>query len=485
VLLTDRSSYFSNAAAFTHKEIMLMADEPRTTVIERRSIDFIPHAERHGSPFSLFTLWFAGNMQITTIVTGALAVVLGLSLTWALVAIVVGNCLGGIVMALHSAQGPRMGIPQMIQSRAQFGFYGAILPIVLVIIMYIGFFASSGVLGGQALSAWTGLPVTPSIIIVSVVCTLLAIFGYDLIHRYASIVSLLFLIGFVYLTIRLLIGNNLAHASAGSPFSPGTFLLVISIMATWQITYGPYVADYSRYLPENTKIGATFWWTFGGSVISSIWMMAFGSIAVFVAASQFNSNSVTFVVQQSGAGFSGIIFLLVILGIIAANVLNVYGIFLTTTTAVTALQRFRSSMTSRLVFVLAAGVIGTLVAVLGQGNFVNNYTTFLLFLLYLIIPWSAVNLVDFYLLRHERYNIDAIFDPNGMYGAVNWRALVAYVVAILLEVPFMSSSIYTGPMVGILGGADISWIVGLIVASVLYYVLMRPLISATAKEGIG
>jgi len=462
-----------------------MADEPRTTVIERRSIDFIPHAERHGSPFSLFTLWFAGNMQITTIVTGALAVVLGLSLTWALVAIVVGNCLGGIVMALHSAQGPRMGIPQMIQSRAQFGFYGAILPIVLVIIMYIGFFASSGVLGGQALSAWTGLPVTPSIIIVSVVCTLLAIFGYDLIHRYASIVSLLFLIGFVYLTIRLLIGNNLAHASAGSPFSPGTFLLVISIMATWQITYGPYVADYSRYLPENTKIGATFWWTFGGSVISSIWMMAFGSIAVFVAASQFNSNSVTFVVQQSGAGFSGIIFLLVILGIIAANVLNVYGIFLTTTTAVTALQRFRSSMTSRLVFVLAAGVIGTLVAVLGQGNFVNNYTTFLLFLLYLIIPWSAVNLVDFYLLRHERYNIDAIFDPNGMYGAVNWRALVAYVVAILLEVPFMSSSIYTGPMVGILGGADISWIVGLIVASVLYYVLMRPLISATAKEGIG
>lgn len=44
-------------------------------------------------------------------VTGALAVILGLPLGWALVAVVVGNALGGIFMALHSAQGPTMGIP--------------------------------------------------------------------------------------------------------------------------------------------------------------------------------------------------------------------------------------------------------------------------------------------------------------------------------------------------------------------------------------
>src|SRR3984893_5363426 len=143
-----------------------MAEEKRTFLIEQRSVDFVPENERHGSVFSLFTLWFSANMQITTVVTGALAVVLGLPLLWAIVAIILGNALGGIFMALHSAQGPRMGIPQMIQSRAQFGFYGAILPLILVIILYIGFFASSGVLGGQALSAWTGLPVTLSILII-------------------------------------------------------------------------------------------------------------------------------------------------------------------------------------------------------------------------------------------------------------------------------------------------------------------------------
>ncbi|HZS75885.1 MAG TPA: cytosine permease [Ktedonobacteraceae bacterium] len=460
-----------------------MATENRTFVVEHHSIDYIPETERHGRPFSLFTLWFSANMQVTTVVTGAIAVSLGLPLVWALVAIVVGNVLGGIVMALHSAQGPVMGVPQMIQSRAQFGFYGALLPLVLVILMYLGFFASSAVLGGQALAAWTGLSVTVSIIIVSIICTILAVFGYDMIHRYEGVVSVLFLVGFIYLTARVLSSSGAGKAfAAGGSFSFGTFLLVVSIMATWQITYGPYVADYSRYLPSRTSISVPFWWTYAGSVISSIWMMALGSIAVAVAGSSFENDSVRYIVQQAGSGaVGGIFYLLVILGIIAANVLNLYGIFLTTTTTVSALQRFRTSLGTRLAFVLIAAVIGTVVAVLGQGNFITNYTNFLLLLLYFVIPWSAINLVDFYLLRHEQYDIPAIFDPDGIYGRVNWRAILAYIVAILLELPFVSTTLYTGPLVNYLGGADISWIIGLAVAAIVYYVLMKPQI-VTQRE---
>ncbi len=451
-----------------------MAKERATFAVEHRSIDFIPESERHGSVFSLFTLWFSSNMQITTVVTGALAVIIGLPLVWALIAIVVGNVLGGIFMALHSAQGPRMGVPQMIQSRAQFGFYGAIVPLVLVIIMYIGFFASSGVLGGQALAAWTGLPVTLGIIIVSVICTLLALYGYDLIHRYEGITSVIFLVGFLYLTIRLFMQSGTGAAfAATSSFSLGTFLLVVSVVASWQLTYAPYVSDYSRYLPVDTSISASFWWTYAGSVIASIWMMGFGSIAVSIAAKQFQSDTVSYVVAQANQGISGVIYVLIILGIIAANVLNLYGVFMTTTTTITALQRFRIGTRSRAIFVLTAAVIGTVVAVLGQGNFIENFTNFLLFLLYFIIPWTAINLVDFYLLRHEQYDISAIFDPLGMYGRFNWRTLLVYVIAVLLELPFMSTTLYTGPLVAHLGGADIAWIVGLVVSSVLYYFLMR------------
>lgn len=57
-------------------------------------------------------------------VDGALAVVFGADALWAIIGLLIGNICGGIVMALHSAQGPRMGIPQMISSRAQFGVLG-------------------------------------------------------------------------------------------------------------------------------------------------------------------------------------------------------------------------------------------------------------------------------------------------------------------------------------------------------------------------
>jgi NCS1 family nucleobase:cation symporter-1 len=42
-----------------------------------------------------------------------------------------GALVGGVVIALASAQGPRMGIPQMVQSRGQFGRYGALLIVFL------------------------------------------------------------------------------------------------------------------------------------------------------------------------------------------------------------------------------------------------------------------------------------------------------------------------------------------------------------------
>ena len=122
--------------------------------VEARSIDWIPYELRHGSPQSLFTLWFGANMQVIGVVTGALGVVFGLPLPWAIVGLIVGNLIGTVFMALHSAQGPKLGVPQMIQSRAQFGFYGAIIPLVLVILMYIGFYASGAILGARLSTTW-------------------------------------------------------------------------------------------------------------------------------------------------------------------------------------------------------------------------------------------------------------------------------------------------------------------------------------------
>ena len=158
-------------------------------LIEARSIDYIPESERHGTLSSQFTLWFGANLQITAIVTGALAVVLGGDVFWSLIGLFIGQLLGGAVMALHAVQGPKLGLPQMISSRVQFGVYGAVIPILLVCMMYVGFSASGTVLAGQAVGQllhvtdWVGILIFGAVIIGITIC------GYRIIHMHSFIYS--------------------------------------------------------------------------------------------------------------------------------------------------------------------------------------------------------------------------------------------------------------------------------------------------------
>jgi NCS1 family nucleobase:cation symporter-1 len=446
----------------------------RTLAVERRSIDVIPDDERHGSVRSLFTVWFSANMQITTVATGAVAASLGLPLWWAVVGLVLGNLIGAIFMALHSAQGPKLGIPQMIQSRAQFGFYGAILPLLLVVLMYVGFFAASGVLGGSALAEWWHIGHTPATIIVAALCTVLAIYGYRLIQAYERWIALVSGLGFLYLTIRLFTKYHVGPAFHGGHFTFGLFLLTATLAITWQVTYAPYVADYSRYLPRTTSVRSAFWWTYGGTVIGTVWMMLFGAIAASVAVNTFDGGSVSFFVDLGGSGAHWLFALVIILGVVAVNVLNLYGMFMCVTTTITALRPLQVARGVRTVFILISAVIGTVIAIAATSSFLDSFQNFILFLAYFMIPWTAINLTDFYFVRKERYDMDSIFRPDGIYGRFNVRTIAVYVIAVLVEIPFMSTTFYTGPLVSHLGGADISWIFGLIVAAGLYYILMRP-----------
>ena len=128
-------------------------------IVEQHSIEQIPEDERHGRPWNLFTLWFASNITVVAVITGSLAVSLNLSLGWSIFAVLAGNLIGGVFMAYHSVQGPRMGLPQMIQSRAQFGSLGAVLPMIVTVLMYLGFQIEGNISFGDALSAQTGMSV--------------------------------------------------------------------------------------------------------------------------------------------------------------------------------------------------------------------------------------------------------------------------------------------------------------------------------------
>jgi nucleobase:cation symporter-1, NCS1 family len=95
-------------------------------------------------------------------------------------------------MALDAAQGPTLGVPQMLQSRGQFGSLGSLLVVGIVMVMYLGFMSSNLVLGGEAIANIApGLSVTPGIALVCVLSAVAAIYGYDLIHAYARVMTYL------------------------------------------------------------------------------------------------------------------------------------------------------------------------------------------------------------------------------------------------------------------------------------------------------
>ncbi|MCO7054893.1 purine-cytosine permease family protein [Pseudomonas juntendi] len=449
--------------------------------VEKRSIDFIPESERYGKPVSLFYIWFGANMNITTIASGVLPVMLGLNLFWSAMAIILGSLIGAIFMASHSAQGPKLGILQMIQSRAQFGVIGAVLPLLFVMLIYLGFFVSNTLLAAQAIDSVSPLGSTGNIYLIGALCFVVALYGYWLIHRLQKVLSILSILVFLVVTV-LALGLPVPDGQwTAAGFSLSKFLAAVSIAVTWQLSYAPYVADYSRYLPSDTPMSRVFWYSYAGTVAGGAWMMVLGAILSVVIAG-FSDNVGSHVAELFGVG-AVLLFVFIVYGQVAINVFNLYGAFMSTVTVIEPFSRLRVTPRVRGLFMLVITVIATALCTVSQQDFIAFFLNFIFFMSYFLIPWTAINLVDYYCLRKGNYSVPDIFDLNGRYGRFNLVACGSFVLAIVLEIPFMNTTLYVGPVANALDGIDLAWVVGLVVPAMTYYGLMKrkPLVSGESK----
>jgi len=442
--------------------------------VEQYTIAAIPASERHGRPRDLFTIWFSSNIMPLTFVTGALApVAFKLPFGYSVVAILLGNLVGALFMALHSAQGPRLGVPQMIQSRGQYGMAGAVLVIAIAVFMYVGFFASNLILGGQSVNQLVhGVSTDWGIVICAVGSLLITVFGYDMIHAVNRWATAVFG-GTMLLAVIIIVARGLPAGffSAGT-FSWSGFLGAVATTGIlWQIAYAPYVSDYSRYMPAGESVRATFWYSYWGVVLGTVIPMIVGALVGLASADPNQIGALDHLTV--GAGW--LIMLVFALGIIDTNSINLYGGMLC---SITVGQTFRYHWLPRArtravvsVAIVAVSLIGALAY---QSTFLTSYVNFILFLLYVLIPWTAINLVDFYLIRHGNYDVPSFFDPSGgVYGRVNWSTLLIYLIGVGIQIPFVNTTLYEGPVAKGLGGADISWLVGLAVIIPLYYLVAK------------
>ena len=447
----------------------------RQPAVEVRSIDYVPLSERHGKLWHLGPLWFMGNAQIATLAVGVVGVSAGGNLFWSLVAIVAGVLIGTFFMAFHSAQGPQLGLPQMIQSRPQFGYVGALLVWLFAYLQYAGFNVFNTILAGQAASTTIHIGEKLGIVVATLLAVAVALIGYDFIHRVEQGLTYTFLVIFGVFTIGAIATLGLpAGALDPGKFDVVPFLTQFGVTAGYQISWAIYVSDYSRYLPPDVTVRKTFWWTYWGSGLGAAWLMGLGALLASSAGKAFDTvKSINDAANGIFDGFGTIVLLFAALGLISVTALNLYGGSLTLISAIDSVRSVRPSLGVRVATISFTAALSLVVALVSSESFLTNFEDFLLLILYLFIPWTAVNLIDYYVVRRGHYAVEEIFKPQGIYGRWGWRGIAAYAAGFACMVPFFSTPAFTGPIAKAMSGADLSLFIGLPVAGGLYLLFAR------------
>jgi NCS1 family nucleobase:cation symporter-1 len=251
---------------------------------------------------------------------------------------------------------------------------------------------------------------------------------------------------------------------------PG-FLGTISIAAIWQISYAPYVSDYSRYMPQDTGAKPAFWASYWGCTLGSLLPMILGAVVAIAGP----SGGLVHALAVLTRGIAPLVLIVFSIGIAVSSAMNLYcGALSTLTVGQTLIPSWVPGARARTVATLCLFALALAVAFLSKDSFLANYEGFVLLLLYVLVPWTAINLVDYYLLRRGEYDVAAFFrQDGGIYGLVNGPAVFCYALGIVIQIPFVATKLYTGPIARSMGGIDLSWIVGLLITSPAYYWLAR------------
>ncbi len=432
--------------------------------IEAHGMEPIPEAARYGSVSRVFTVWFTPNLVPAAFFVGTLAAADFIGLGWwsGLAAIVVGNIIGAGLVGVLSTMGPRTGMAQIPASRLPFG-KSIVVPATINWLSTIAWDAINAFFGAYAISVITNnvVPFPIGLLIVVLCQAALSIVGYEAIHTFERWAAIGLAILFAVVTAAVLGKMNFGLAD-GASASIGSFVLMTTIAGSFNIAWGLYASDYSRYLPVSTSRAQIFRNTFLGLALSAIWIEALGLAVVGALGSE--EDTVHQINALVGGGIVGFLAMIAIFfGTVAVNSMNDYTGSLS---LLAAGIRIRRPVSAAVVAVLS--FLATLY--LYYNNFSSTVENYLLVITYWIGPWAAIVLIDWW-RRAGRTNAAGAVRFSLLPSGRN--ALISLVIGFGVSVPFMNQTLFIGPLVDSLGGADIAYVVGFIVAGIAYAALER------------
>jgi len=441
------------------------------------SVEPIPEADRDSTGPQQMWIWAGANIAPVNWALGALGIVLKLGLWETIAVIVVGNIIGCAIFAAFTVMGHKTAVNQMVLCRSAFGRRGAYLPSALMFFTTLGWIGVNTYFPVKIAVAILGQfgiadSVTTSMVVVTVVVLLqmlIGVYGFYAIRTFEKYT--------VPITVAIMVlMSALAWSQPGvvnwgltSSLPPGAHLAMLTLLMTaigvgWGISWVTWASDYSRFVPSTVSSKAVFWYSYIGMFVPTVWLAILGATLASVT---LDTDPAKMVSQVFGGVTSILVLLMVLHGPIATNILNVYSAALA---ALSMGVRF-----SRTAIALIVGIASYLVAIyfVFEPLFAKAFDNWMIGLLLWMSPFAGVVMADFFIKRRGHVDVAQLYraPDASVYGDINWAGITAFLGGLIAGwsvqdglVPVLQGPISTG----FLAGADLSWLVGIVVSGALY-----------------
>ncbi|HEY7416283.1 MAG TPA: cytosine permease [Ktedonobacteraceae bacterium] len=468
----------------------LFAPELEKRGIETHGIERVPPDKRaHVRIFDNFTMWLSANLVISTVSLGALSrVIFQLGFWDSFAVIVLFNALGVLPVAFFSTLGPRLGLRQMTISRFSFGWVGGVIMALFNVAACIGWSAVNVIIGGQLVVALSNgaIPSWVGIILIAVLTTLISIYGYKYVHRYERYawipmaIIFLIVIAVQWPHMRIVPTPVLGAAEIAGLISFGG--AVYGFATGWS----SYAADYNVNQPENTPVSRVFWLTFLGVFIPCVALETLGvALTTAPALANLSGGSLLAASVKSLGGVGTAVVALMALSVIANNIPNDYSLGLSVQVLGRAFQRV-----NRAVWTFIGAVVYIVIALSVGANFSETLQSFLLLVAYWLGPWAIILILEHFVFRHGRYNVDDWNTAEKL--PLGWAAICSMLIGLVgvvlgaAQVIIINgkSTPVVGPIAGLVNppfGMDVGFELGVVFAAIAYLILRRIELSRSGR----
>ncbi len=452
------------------------------------SIEPIPERDKDSTGPQQMWIWAGANIAPINWALGALGIVLKLGLLETIAVIVIGNIIGCAIFAAFTVMGHKTGVNQMVLCRSAFGRRGAYLPSALMFLMTLGWIGVNtyfpvkiavAILGQFGIGdTWvTNLVVCTVVMVLQVVIGLYGFYAIRTFEKYTVPITAAIM---VLMSILAWSRPGVVNWGHTTSLPPGAHLAMLSLLMTaigvgWGISWVTWASDYSRFVPRTESSSSVFWYSYVGMLVPTVWLAILGATVASVTQ---DTDPAKMVSAVFGGAMSVLVLLMVLHGPIATNILNVYS------AALAALSM--GVRLSRTAMALIAGVVGYVVTIyfVFQPSFAKAFDNWMISLLLWMSPWAGVVLADFFIKRRGQIDVDQLYrEPEqSAYGDINWAGIVAFIAGLIAGWSVEDGLVgaLQGPIsTKLLGGADLSWLVGIVVAGGLYLALSRQTVAAT------